>query len=204
MNQRKNDIFCIIAILTSVATLCISSSASPFPKQSRNKTQAVAPAGIHETMRSGVQQIAGSKEHPARAARYVNIKMTDEEMTELASIVFLEAGNQSMEGQQAVVEVIFNRVLHPEFPNTVHDVLHQGENSGIPQFSTIYAIHTASPVQEQYDAIYGALYGDTILDADVVFFSQSGENSRVWGRIGNHTFCREYVWGTTSSGQEGI
>ena len=86
-------------------------------------------------------------------------------------------------------------MLHSAFPGTVHDVLHQGEGGDVPQFSTIYAVSTATPTQAQYDAINGALYGDTILDADVVFFSRNGENGRVWGQIGDHIFCREYIWG---------
>lgn len=131
---------------------------------------------------------------PARAARYVNIELTDEEWEELAAIVSLEAGNQCAEGQQAVVEVVFNRVLHSGFPDTVHDVLHDGEGTRCPQFSTISLIRTATPTQAQFDAIYNALYGDTILDADVVFFSRNGENDRVWGKIGDHVFCREYLW----------
>ena len=73
-------------------------------------------------------------------------------------------------------------------------MLHQGEDGDVPQFSTIYAVSTATPAQAQYDAINGALYGDTILDADVVFFSRNGENDRVWGQIGDHIFCREYIW----------
>lgn len=140
------------------------------------------------------EQVTWAEDRPARAARYVNIEMTDEELAELAAVVFLEAGNQSAEGQQAVVEVVFNRVLHFAFPDTVHDVLHQGEGGNVPQFSTIYAVSTATPTQAQYDAINGALYGDTILDADVVFFSRNGENDRVWGQIGDHVFCREYIW----------
>ena len=131
---------------------------------------------------------------PARVARYVNIELTDEEWEELAAIVSLEAGNQCAEGQQAVVEVVFNRVLHSGFPDTVYDVLHDGEGTSCPQFSTIGLIRTATPTQAQFDAIYNALYGDTILDADVVFFSLNGENDRVWGKIGDHVFCREYLW----------
>lgn len=141
-----------------------------------------------------LEQVELEEEKPARAARFASIEMTEEERDELAAIVYLEAGNQSAEGQQAVVEVVFNRVLHSAFPDTVHDVLHQGENSSVPQFSTIYMIDRATPTQAQYDAIDGALYGDTILDADVVFFSRGGENSRVWGQIGDHVFCREYIW----------
>ena len=36
-------------------------------------------------------------------------------------------------------------------------MLHQGEGSDVPQFSTIYAVSTATPTQAQYDAINGAL-----------------------------------------------
>ena len=128
-------------------------------------------------------------------ARYAAISMTEAERHELAAIIYLEARGEPAEGQQAVAEVVFNRVLHSAFPGTVHDVLHDGEDTNIPQFSTIYALGRAEPTQAQYDAIDAALYGDTILDADVVFFSRNGENDRVWGQIGDHIFCREYIWG---------
>lgn len=135
---------------------------------------------------------------PARAARYANIEMTDAERDELAAVVYLEARGESAEGQQAVVEVVFNRVLTAGFPDTVHDVLHEGEETSRPQFSTVYGIEDATPTQAQYDAIDAALYGDTILDADVVYFSRSGENEREWGRIGGHVFCRSYDWEATT------
>lgn len=147
-----------------------------------------------EEERPEVDQVRPAREEPARAARYVYIDMTDEELEELAEILFLEAGNQSAEGQQAVVEVVFNRVLHSGFPDTVHDVLHQGEGTDVPQFSTISLLGTVTPTQAQYDAINEALYGDTLTDPDVVFFSRSGENDRVWRKIGDHVFCREYIW----------
>ena len=64
----------------------------------------------------------------------------------------------------------------------------------MPQFSTIGLLSAAEPGQAQYDAIDAALYGPSILPADVVFFSRSGENDRVWGKIGGHVFCYAYVW----------
>ena len=134
------------------------------------------------------------EEQPARVARYREIVMTEADWHELAAIVFLESANQSAEGQQAVAEVVFNRVVHPDFPNTVHDVIHQGEGTRVPQFSTVYGIDTAEPTQVQYDAIYAALYGESITPLDVVFFSRGGENNRVWQKIGDHVFCREYIW----------
>ena len=127
-------------------------------------------------------------------ARYADVFMTEAERDELAAIIYLEARGEPAEGQQAVAEVVLNRVAHPDFPDSVSEVLHQGEGSAVPQFSTIGLLSAAEPGQAQYDAIDAALYGPSILSADVVFFSRSGENDRVWGKIGGHVFCYAYVW----------
>lgn len=131
---------------------------------------------------------------PELVQRYSGVAMSADERRELAGIVQLEAGNQCAEGQQAVVEVVLNRVISPEFPDTVHDVLHQGEGTKRPQFSTIDNLASAEPVAAQYEAIDAALYGPSILPEDVVFFSRNGENDRVWGRIQDHVFCYKYIW----------
>lgn len=141
------------------------------------------------------EQVTELGDKPVRAPRYAEIAMTDAERNELAAIVYLEAGNQSAAGQQAVAEVVLNRVISPDFPGTVHDVLYQGAGTRVPQFSTINSIGTAKPTKMQYDAINAALYGDSVLPADVVFFSRAGENDRVWGKIGDHVFCYAYQWG---------
>lgn len=131
---------------------------------------------------------------PEMVPRYSDVAMSEDERRELAGIVQLEARNQCAEGQQAVVEVVLNRVISPEFPDTVHDVLHQGEGTKRPQFSTIDNLASAEPVAAQYEAIDAALYGPSILPEDVVFFSRNGENDRVWGRIQDHVFCYKYIW----------
>lgn len=69
-------------------------------------------------------------EEPQVLERYQDVPLTQEEYWELAAIIWLEARNQSPEGQQAVAEVILNRVLHSGFPDTVYEVIHQGR---IPQ-----------------------------------------------------------------------
>lgn len=205
MNRRKKrrasplPLICLLAVLACIVALRITAnekSIAPEQVASKLENPAIAtPVQMLTPNDEEPEQVNVAAEMPARAARYINIEMTQEEREELAAIVYLEAGNQSAEGQQAVVEVVFNRVLHSAFPGTVHDVLHDGEDTNIPQFSTIYALGCAEPTQAQYDAIDAALYGDTILDADVVFFSRNGENDRVWGQIGDHIFCREYIWG---------
>lgn len=126
--------------------------------------------------------------------RYSSVDMSANERQELAGIIQLEAGNQCAEGQQAVAEVVLNRVISPEFPDTVYEVLHQGEDTPMPQFSTIDNLVQAEPTTTQYEAIDAALYGPFILPEDVVFFSRNGENDRVWGRIQDHVFCYKYIW----------
>ena len=120
--------------------------------------------------------------------------MTEAERDELAAIIYLEARGEPAEGQQAVAEVVLNRAVSSDFPDSVSEVLHQGEGTAVPQFSTIGLLSAAEPGQAQYDAIDAALYGPSILPVDVVFFSRSGENDRVWGEIGGHVFCYAYVW----------
>ena len=131
---------------------------------------------------------------PAMVDRYSGIEMSSYELWEMAAIIQLESGNQPPEGQQAVAEVIFNRVLHEGFPNTVHDVIHDDGGIGVIQFTTSVDIDKAEPTEEQFDAIFAALHGNTILPKKVVFFSRDGENDRVWGKIGDHVFCYEYDW----------
>lgn len=134
------------------------------------------------------------KHDPLPVERYANITMTENELKELAEIIYHEARGESMEGQQAVAEVIFNRVIADNFPGTVHEVIHEGEGKKVIQFSTVKLLGTVKPLPEQYMAIERALYGTTILPEDVVYFSQNGENSRVWGSIDNHIFCYQYIW----------
>lgn len=44
----------------------------------------------------------------------------------LASAVYYEAGNQDVDGERAVAQVVLNRVRHPAFPGSVCSVVYQG------------------------------------------------------------------------------
>lgn len=113
-------------------------------------------------------------------------EMTVEEYHLLAAIVDLEAGNQSATGQRAVVEVVFNRVLDPRFPNTVKGVLSQADPV---QFSTWKNRANAQPTQEQYDAIDATLLTtEPILLPEVLYFASVDMNRTRYERIGNHNF----------------
>ena len=44
----------------------------------------------------------------------------------LASAVYYEAGNQDVDGERAVAQVVLNRVRHPAFPGTICGVVYEG------------------------------------------------------------------------------
>lgn len=137
---------------------------------------------------------AVATEAPAKASRYEEIHIEAWELDEMAAIIYLEARNQSAKGQQAVAEVILNRVLYDGFPDSVSEVIHQGESKGVVQFTTVTKLSEAKPTETQYRAINAALYGEPVLPLDVVFFSRNGENDNVWGKIDDHVFCYAYKW----------
>ena len=118
------------------------------------------------------------------------IVLTDEEIELLARIVMLESGGEPALGQEAVVEVIFNRIYREDFPDTLYDVL-----SSPKQFATWKNrnIKAATPTDQVYESINNVLSGKThILPYETVYFGLRAENSKKQTVIGNHVFCNQY------------
>lgn len=185
-----------------VAVLMIASLASPWvkepveiepepvPEVTATSTAIVAENSTSEPVSNsdvfGNPEQFGSAE-PQRAERYANIEISDAEMRELAAIVYLEARGEPFEGQQAVAEVVLNRVLSDEFPNTVHGVIYDTKY-GV-QFTPYRQVASTTPTETQREAVYNALYGESVLDAGVLYFSRGAYNSRIAATIGGHVFC---------------
>jgi spore germination cell wall hydrolase CwlJ-like protein len=126
-------------------------------------------------------------EESKRNTRYDSIAatITPAERKLVAQILYLEAGNQSIEGQQAVVEVIFNRVINSRFPNSITSVLYQKN-----QFTSVKALSKAKPSATQYQVVDDVLAGKTnVLPSNVVYFSRGQMNNRPYKKIGAHWFC---------------
>ena len=77
--------------------------------------------------------------------------LSQEEKDLIWRITYLEAGNQCIEGQRAVIEVILNRMIGIRWPNTVESVL-----SAPGQFSTWK--HRNKVSTEQINQMNNALY----------------------------------------------
>lgn len=126
---------------------------------------------------------------PVRGECRYDFTLTDEEMTLLAKVVWVEARGECMEGQQAVAEVALNRMKSGDFPNNLRDVIY-----GEKQFNSARFLDTAAPYQMQYEAVESAYYGPYVLPEDVVFFARSPKTKNVWGEIGGHVFCYSENW----------
>lgn len=121
---------------------------------------------------------------PARGECRYDFELTDEEKTLLAKVVWVEARGESMKGQQAVAEVILNRLVSGRFADTIRGIIFS-EN----QFKSAKFLDKAQPYQMQYEAVESAFYGPYILPDDVFYFATSAKTSKVWGEIGGHVFC---------------
>jgi spore germination cell wall hydrolase CwlJ-like protein len=115
-----------------------------------------------------------------------NISLSHEEIDLLAKIVWIECRGESDKGQQAVIEVIFNRMIHESFNGTLYEVLSKKR-----QFSSWKSRNKAEPTDKEYKNIYIVLNGESeILDLDTVYFSTSPRNKNITIHIGGHYFCR--------------
>ena len=118
--------------------------------------------------------------------RYPDIQLTAEDRQLLARVIWVEAQGESKEGQQAVAEVVLNRLASPNFGNTLKGVIYAEG-----QFRSVPYLKDATPSQAQYEAIERAIYGPYVLPEDVVHFATYPVNGNIWGEIGGHIFCSE-------------
>ncbi len=112
------------------------------------------------------------------------INLSDYEKELILKTTYAEAGNQSMEGQRAVIEVILNRVISERYPDSVVGVLSE---SG--QFETWSFVSSIEYNEEQIQALDIVCTSQSILNENYLMFSK-GQND--WGRnyvkIGDHWF----------------
>lgn len=127
------------------------------------------------------------EEKPEIEPRYPDIELSWEEQQLLAKVIWVEARGEPAEGQQAVAEVVLNRLSSGKFGNNLHQVIFAEG-----QFRSAAFLDEAEAWQAQYDAIERAQEGPYILPMNVVHFATYAVNGNVWGKIGGHIFC--YGW----------
>ena len=120
--------------------------------------------GIEEVMTTTASE-AMEEEQEELLAPYDVFGIDEYEYYLLSHVVEAEAGNQGIDGKRLVVDVVFNRVMSDQFPNSVEEVLMQDG-----QFTTYTngAYKSVEPSEDTHEAI--AIEYDYIRNTDVYFF----------------------------------
>lgn len=114
-----------------------------------------------------------------------------EDLFWLCRVITAESGNQPLEGQMAVGNVVMNRVAHPAYPNTVEGVLAQKN-----QFSTYRsgALANRTPTAMSVIAAKLVLDGGEVAETDGALYFDSSQSSwasrnrQYAATLGGHTF----------------
>ena len=118
--------------------------------------------------------------------RYKGYTLTEEDIYTLACFVYAEARNEPPEVKQAVAEVVLNRVISPDYPNTVRNVIYQTEFYRAAEIMK----KVSEPGIDQYIAVDTAMFGPYILPEDVCFYSAWEKGKEEWGKLGSFTFTK--------------
>ena len=131
---------------------------------------------------NGITAYASTENNP-----YNNIEITEDDISLMSALVFLESRGESIEGQRAVAEVVLNRCLSSDFPDNVNDVIYQRK-----QFSTAKMLNKTTPNEENIEAVrYVLENGNTSLSTtEYVYFSTGKSNGHGFTKLGNHWFSK--------------
>lgn len=158
----------------------------------RSRTVETTEVPEHKTM-----QKAHTETEPESTSTYESMgtghDWSAEDRTMLLKIAMAEAEGEGVEGKALVMQVVLNRVLSDEFPETIEGVIFQPK-----QFSPVAdggRYYTTEPNEECYEALelvmggwdesYGALYFESCEGN-----SWHSENLEFLYRVGNHKFYR--------------
>ena len=116
--------------------------------------------------------------------RYQGYTLTGDDIYMLACFVWVEAQEEPIEVKQAVAEVLLNRLLSTDYPNTVRDVIYKTEF-----YRSVGAMaRIDEPGIDAYVAVDAAMYGPYILPPEVCYYTIWEPGEELWGQLGSFTF----------------
>lgn len=160
------------------------------PGSSPSDTQSEPPIDyfiINDPVEELIEQDAAEEsiEPEAPVNPYAGLEVTNTEKELLARMAYSEAGNQSFEGQVAVIQVALNRYMHEAYSGSIKDILLAPHQFVVGKYFS----------DVQMDAVEAALAGEPVLDlnTDVVYFSTGVlRYGSYYKTIGDHVF-RTYI-----------
>ena len=185
----KAIIGCVIGLIAIVVLAMAPQAAQTVdvgvaPPESNAETNAPNALNALETERESVVKISPNP--------YQDIidGLTDDEILLLKKITWAEANNQSIDGQRAVIEVIFNRMLSPNDWGQGNGLV--GVLSKRGQFATWKSRNKVTPNADQ-DTALALVYSEppVLPSTKYVFFDRRGRNGREKIKLQDHYFGAE-------------
>lgn len=121
-------------------------------------------------------------EEAYRKPRYPWESLSDRDRTLLAAYLQFQAEDRTRQCQQAIAEVLLNRMAYWMFSDTLEGVLY---TDGLLKS----ALDDMHPTQEQYDAVDRAFQGPYLLPPDVVYYGSAIPNGNICRQFDGMTFC---------------
>lgn len=120
--------------------------------------------------------------------RYGDYHPSGEDSEFLARFVWAAAREEPQEAQQAVAEMLLNRMASPRFPYLVEQVAQQSD-----LYVWYEQMDKADPNIFQYKAVTDAIYGPHILPTNVYYGAPwlKGTGTE-WGQVGSFTFLHSH------------
>lgn len=126
---------------------------------------------------------------------------TPSEKEHLALLVCAEAGQQTDEAKVAVASVVLNRVNHPDFPDSIDEVIYQsGQFSSIQDGKFIYSKDDFPPQMWEHalDAVAEAASGTDPTDGALYYLDSLHVNldnyPPTYVLLGNLAFFKEWPY----------
>lgn len=121
------------------------------------------------------------------------VPYTEADLNLLARCVYAEAGGEKYEGQVAVAAVVLNRVLNPNFPDTIREVIYEKRQFECVTNGMIDHAASDSSYKAALAALYGAdnTYGALYFWAPALVYSKYHESLNYICKIGCHIFASE-------------
>jgi N-acetylmuramoyl-L-alanine amidase len=148
----------------NLSTLCFTLSLIIFSNCTIVKAQDAKPETGSNLEQNNIDQSVEVFNHGQK-----KLYVTQSDIELMAKLIYAESRGEPYEGKVAVASVVLNRVLSPNFPSTVQEVIYQPKAFSCVKNGTI----AAHPDKNCYDAAYEALRGHDPTNEALYFYNPS-------------------------------
>jgi spore germination cell wall hydrolase CwlJ-like protein len=154
-------------------------------KNYKDEMLALLPEVIEQEEEIKRQEEQKQKEAEEREA--IKARINQDDLLLLAKVIYAEAAEGNLLDYQLVGNVVLNRVAASTFPNTIREVVYQGNGA---QYACIKGNKfKGQPNQMALEVAESLLLGERYCPENVVFQAQFKQGNGIYKKIGVHYYC---------------